>query len=60
MNKRLITARISFGIAVLLLGWETIDLIHTFNGWHLAFRIALNMILIALFVAGLLASKNPN
>jgi len=60
MKKRIDTGWILFGIAVLVLAWNTIDLIHMFDGWHLAFRTVLNIILLAIFVAGLLVSKNQN
>ena len=56
MNKTLLGMVVLF---LLIMGWYTIDLIHMFSGWHLAFRIALNVISVALFVASLLVSKKP-
>jgi hypothetical protein len=60
MKKRINIGWIFFGIGVLVLGWSTIDSISVFNGWHLAFRISLNIVLLALYAASFLVRKNPN
>ena len=60
MSKRNEIGWFLLGVMTLVLGFNTADLIHMFNGWHLAFRIALNVVVLGLFVVSLSLSKKSN
>ena len=49
-----------FGLMLLILALETVDLFRTYHGRHLAFRIILNVVLLALFGASLVRREKPN
>jgi len=57
MNKQNKIIWILLILMALVMAWNTIDLAHMFNGWHLAFRIFLNVVIVALFIASLVVSK---
>ena len=59
VRARIKAVWIIWGIAFLVTVWQTFDLMHILSGWHLAIRVALNVIVLAsLFMSCFVARKS--